>query len=71
VTRAERDALNPPHYRYAVEVADAIEAWGLNWHTGSAVKYLARAGRKPGNSEAQDLRKAIWYLERRLKWLAK
>lgn len=46
-----------------VEVIDVIQAWHLDFALGSALKYIARAGRKPGASKEDDLRKAIWYLD--------
>ena len=54
---------HPDHYTVGgVEVIDAIEAWGLGFHLGNAIKYIARAGRKGGALE--DLKKARWYLDR-------
>ena len=41
-----------------------IEAWGLGFHTGNAVKYIARAGKKDPSTEIEDLKKAYWYLSR-------
>ena len=38
----------------------AIDAWGLDFHLGNALKYVARAGRK--DDTVQDLRKAAFYL---------
>ena len=52
----------PPHYDLGVEPIDAIEAWGLGFHLGNAVKYIARAAHK--GTELQDLQKARWYLDR-------
>jgi hypothetical protein len=61
------DPVNrPKHYQSAVEPIDAIEAWELGYHLGNALKYISRAGKKEGNTEVQDIRKAIWYLERHL-----
>jgi Protein of unknwon function (DUF3310) len=57
---------HPAHYNFGgIEVIDAIEAWGLGFHTGNAVKYIARAKHK--GAEAQDTAKALWYLNRHLK----
>ena len=57
---------HPPHYNIGgIEVIDAIEAWGLGFCAGNAVKYIARADHKGKRDE--DLRKAIWYLERMIK----
>lgn len=61
---------HPPHYTLGgVEVIDAIEAWGLGFHRGNAVKYIARAGKKDPSRELEDLRKARWYIEREIKRL--
>jgi len=43
-----------------------IEAFNLNFSLGSAIKYILRSGRKPGEASSEDLRKAIWYLQREL-----
>lgn len=56
---------HPSHYNKGkYEVIDVIEGWDLNFHLGNAVKYIARAEHK-GNKE-EDLKKAIWYLQREL-----
>jgi hypothetical protein len=56
---------HPVHYNTgSVEVIDAIEAWGLGFCLGNAVKYIARADHK-GN-KLQDLQKARWYLDRQI-----
>lgn len=63
-----REAVNHPDYYKTggVEAIDAIEAWGLGFHLGNVVKYIARAGRKTAGS-LQDLQKAAWYLDREIK----
>ena len=61
------DAVNSPsHYSEgrSLETIDVIEDWGLGFHLGNAVKYIARAGRK--DDILQDLRKAQWYLNREI-----
>lgn len=62
-----KDSINnPSHYAHsAVEVIDAIEAWGLGFRLANAVKYVARCMFK--GSKKEDLKKAIWYLDRELK----
>ena len=56
---------NPSHYTFSsIEVIDAIEAWGLGFHLGNVVKYVARADHK--GRRLQDLRKARWYLDREI-----
>lgn len=60
----ESDLINhPPHYTHGgIECIDVIEAWELDYHLGSALKYLCRAGHK--DDKVTDLRKAVWYIER-------
>ena len=54
-------AISPSHYQ-----ADGIQCIDITRHMsfakGNAVKYLWRAGKKDNNSEAQDIKKAMWYL---------
>lgn len=56
----------PSHYieGRAYEPIDVIEDWGLDFCLGNAVKYISRAGRK--NDEVEDLKKALWYIKRRI-----
>ena len=57
---------HPAHYRAdtGIEVIDVIEAWGLGFSLGNAVKYIARAGLK--GDAVEDLEKARWYIEREI-----
>lgn len=56
---------HPAHYNVgSIEVIDAIEDWKLGFHLGNVVKYVARAGHK--GSELEDLKKAEWYLQRKI-----
>jgi len=56
---------HPDHYQAkGMEAIDVIEAYNLNFSLGSALKYILRAGKKPGESSVEDLNKAIWYLQR-------
>lgn len=53
---------HPAHYCYSkYEPKDVIRAWELNFNLGSAVKYIARAGRK--DDILQELNKAKQFLE--------
>lgn len=53
----------PQHYtRGCVETHVFIESLGLNFNRGNVLKYLVRAGHKPGSDELEDLRKAQEYL---------
>jgi hypothetical protein len=69
------EAVNhPPHYGGGdnpYEAIKVIEAWELDFCLGNTVKYISRAGRKDKNREIEDLRKAQWYLERRIQQLQK
>ncbi len=63
---------HPAHYTYgSLEVIDAIEGLLLPYHLGNAVKYIARAGRKDPAKTEEDLRKAIWYINRYITFLGK
>jgi hypothetical protein len=56
---------NPDHYTDGgIETIDYIEAKGLGYHLGNAVKYISRAGKKGTNQGLEDLKKAQWYLAR-------
>jgi hypothetical protein len=61
---------HPEHYggkENPYEAIKIIEALDLDFHIGNAMKYIIRAGKK--ESEIEDLQKAIWYLERKIKQL--
>jgi hypothetical protein len=58
---------HPSHYADSkIEVIDYIEDKGLGFHLGNAVKYISRAGKKNPDKYEEDLKKAIWYIEREL-----
>lgn len=61
------DAINPQHYQQykGLEVIDLTEQ--LNFNRGNVVKYVTRAGTKPGVDEVEDLKKAKWYIEREIR----
>lgn len=62
---------SPSYYnRGKIEVWEFIEDQGLDYHTGNAVKYIARAGFKDPSKEVEDLQKAIAFLERKIKVLS-
>lgn len=67
----DNDPVNrPSHYTDGkIEVIDFIEDKKLGFCLGNAIKYIARAGKKEKDKEAQDIKKAIWYLNRYLKEL--
>jgi hypothetical protein len=69
------DQVNhPQHYggeNNVYEAIKVIDAWGLDndFYLGNAVKYLSRAGKK--DDTVQDLKKAIWYIEKKIEKLEK
>ena len=62
------DAVNPDHYKAGgIETIDYLQAKlspaeFAGYCRGNAMKYISRAGRK--DDVVQEVRKAIWYLER-------
>ena len=72
----EKEMVNhPDHYKFGInneyEAIKVIDAWGLDndFYLGNAVKYLSRAGKK--DDTVQDLKKAIWYIEKKIEKLQK
>lgn len=64
----EKESVNhPEHYRPGpMEVINIIEYYELNFHVGNAAKYILRAGKKDSKKYIEDLKKAIWYLNREI-----
>ena len=61
---------HPDHYNSGkIEVIEVIEDWDLDFCLGNAIKYIGRAGKKHKDKEIEDLKKALWYIERRIKKL--
>lgn len=68
ITAAVDSVNHPAHYtRFPVEVIEITEQ--LDFARGNAVKYLCRAGFKPGVDELEDLSKAAWYVARAIEKL--
>lgn len=67
------DSVNHPnHYggeESPYEAIKVIEAWGLDFCLGNTVKYISRAGKKDPKKTVEDLKKAQWYLQRRINQL--
>ena len=58
---------SPDHYQLGkIEVWDFIVDQDMDYLLGNVVKYVCRAGAKPGESREDDLLKAIAYLNRAL-----
>lgn len=66
------DPINPDYYRAGgLEAIDVIEAFVPNKpYRWAPIKYLLRAGKKPGQGEVQELRKAVWWIEREIAFLS-
>lgn len=70
----KKNVDHPVHYGGADNPYEAIKVlreWQLDkdaylWNVG---KYLSRAGHKDGNSQLQDLTKARWYLDYKIRLL--
>lgn len=72
----DKDRINPKYYK---EHPSGIECIDITRHycfdIGNAIKYLWRAGLKTENGitntekEIEDLNKAIWYIQDRIKQL--
>lgn len=63
----EREMVNhPDHYQGSggMEVIDIIENYDLGFSLGNAIKYILRSNKK--GSAKQDLKKAIWYINREI-----
>lgn len=61
---------HPSHYTFGkIEVIEAIEDWQLGYHLGNVVKYVARSGKKDPSKTIEDLKKAKWYLERKIQMM--
>ena len=65
---------HPNHYGGELnpyEVIKVCENWGLDKdaYLFNVVKYVARAGKKDKTKEVEDLKKALFYLDRRIKLL--
>lgn len=69
----DNDPIKPKYYYRCikgrkVEVIDVIESWGLHREhcLASAVQYILRGAHKHTEDQQQDIKKAVWFLQR---WL--
>ena len=66
----KKEMINhPSHYNQGIEAIDYIESHKMGFNIGNVIKYVTRAKHK--GTELQDLRKALWYLDREIKRLEK
>lgn len=62
-TRMNDHVNHPPYYTQDPSGIECIQITRhRNFNIGNAMKYLWRAGLKCGNSDIQDLQKAVWYI---------
>ena len=64
---SQEQVNHPCHYggdNNPYEAIKVIEALNLDFHLGNTFKYIARAGKK--DNLLQDLKKAKWYLDRKI-----
>lgn len=60
----------PGHYTSHPSGIECIDiAQHHDFLIGNAIKYLWRAGIKSADTEIEDLKKSIWYIERKIKIL--
>ena len=75
--KEQKEMVNgPAHYGgkdNTYEVIKVCEAWGLDKdaYLFNVVKYVARAGKKDAAKELEDLKKAVFYLQRKIDNLSK
>ena len=61
---------NPIHYggkENVYETIKVIDNWELDFLLGNVIKYISRAGKKDPTKKLEDLKKALFYLERKIK----
>lgn len=69
--KVDDDVNHPRHYTSHPSGVECIQVTEhFNFNLGNSIKYIWRAGLKSTNS-LQDLRKAMWYLEREISRMEK
>lgn len=62
--KQETELIRPSYYRKSgIEAIDYITLLKAPFDIGNAIKYISRAGKKPGNTAVQDIAKAKFYIE--------
>lgn len=66
-TMEQKESVNHPSWYGSkddpYETIKVIQAWGLNFPLGNAIKYISRAGKKDPTKTVEDLRKALFYIQ--------
>jgi len=61
---------HPDHYQFGndrtYEVIKIIEVYDFDFHIGNCFKYISRAGKKDPSKVLEDLKKARFYLDRKI-----
>jgi hypothetical protein len=66
------DAINhPAHYTQFGNLECIQVTERFNFCRGNAIKYIWRAGGKDATKEIEDLKKAVWYINREIERLEK
>ena len=68
----ENKVNHPSHYGGEENIYEAIkiiEYYDLGFHLGNVIKYILRSDKK--GAEIEDLKKAQWYINRKIKLLEK
>ena len=64
------DIVKQPHYKSEeLDVITLCKIYNLNFNKGNVLKYICRAGTKENEPEIKDLKKALDYLYREIKYL--
>ncbi|MBC1459693.1 DUF3310 domain-containing protein [Listeria welshimeri] len=64
------DIYHPNHYTSGgIEPIQYIQSHNMNYEKGNVIKYITRAGKKEGESEIKDLKKAQNYIQLLIKKL--
>ena len=61
---------NPIHYggkENVYETIKVIDNWELDFLLGNVIKYISREGKKDPTKKLEDLKKDLFYLERKIK----
>ncbi|HAA9660342.1 TPA_asm: DUF3310 domain-containing protein [Listeria monocytogenes] len=64
VINRKDDIYHPNHYTSGgIEPIQYIQSHNMNYEKGNVIKYITRAGKKEGESEIKDLKKAQNYIQ--------
>jgi hypothetical protein len=60
--------IRPSYYKvgHPLEAVNIIDHYNLGFYTGNVLKYILRAGEKNPKTRVEDLKKALFYLQREI-----